>query len=92
MAGVLRIGEEKPQARYEYRARILTKFDAEKHAKAGWREELTHYRKLQSLQLGPLRPGHRRAPLTVLAPRRATLLAGIQNPGAQAIPFTQDTL
>jgi hypothetical protein len=35
MAGAFRAGEEKPQARYEYRARILTMSGAEKHAKPG---------------------------------------------------------
>jgi hypothetical protein len=65
---------------------------AEKHAKPGWIKALTENRKLQSFQLGLSDPGHRRAALTVPAPRRATLLAGAQNPGAQTIPFEQDTL
>jgi hypothetical protein len=42
---------------------------------------------LQSFELGPLRPGRRRAKLTVFIPRRFTLLARTQNPGARTIPF-----
>ncbi|MEX0956042.1 MAG: hypothetical protein WDZ83_12620 [Rhizobiaceae bacterium] len=92
MAGVFRVGEEKPQARYEYRARILTKTEAEKHTKSGSSKKMIENQKLQSFQLGLSSPGHRRAPLTVLAPRRVSLLAGAQNPGAQTIPFRQGAL
>ena len=46
----------------------------------------------QSFQLGLLRPGQRRARLSVLAPRRPTLLTGTQNPGVQTIPFERNML
>jgi len=48
--------------------------------------------KPQSFQLGSLRPGQRRARLTVPAPLRPALLAGTQITGAQTIPFDKDTL
>ncbi len=48
--------------------------------------------KPQPFELGLLRPGLRRAGLTVLAPRRPVLLAGTQNPCVQTIPFKPDTL
>jgi hypothetical protein len=47
-------------------------------------------RKRQSFQLVLSRPGRRRAPLTVLAPHRVTLLAGSRNPGAQTIPSKEE--
>jgi hypothetical protein len=47
---------------------------------------------LQSFELGSLRPGRRRAKLTVFTPRRFTLLARTQIPGAQTIPPKQERL
>jgi hypothetical protein len=47
---------------------------------------------LQSFELGPLRPGRRRAKLTVPAPRRVALLARTQIPGAQTILSEQERL
>ncbi len=47
---------------------------------------------LQSLELALSRPGQRRAKLTVLAPRRFTLLARTGNSGAQTIPFEREAL
>ena len=46
----------------------------------------------QSRELALFRPGWRRAKLTVLAPRRVTLLAGAKNSGAQTIQSKQDML
>ena len=63
---------------------------AEKIAKPG-RDGAANI-KPQSFELGLLRPGRRRAPLAVLAPRRATLLAETQNPGAQTIPSKNEAL
>jgi hypothetical protein len=68
------------------------KAGAEKHAKPGKGKALNRKAKLQSSELGLLRSGLRRAALAVLIPRRAALLAGTQNPGAQTIPFRQDAL
>ncbi|MEX0955968.1 MAG: hypothetical protein WDZ83_12240 [Rhizobiaceae bacterium] len=92
MAGIFRAGEEKPQARYEYRARILTKPGAEKHANPVAANQLMKNDKLQSFQLGLSASGQRRARLTVPAPRRPALLAVARNPGAQTIPFEKDAL
>ena len=72
-------GWTNPRDRLE---RILFKWEqfdgTEKHAKQDLANQLMIDEKLQSFQLGLLRPGHRRAALTVPAPRRATLLAGAQ--------------
>ncbi len=65
---------------------------AEKTPKQGYFKCMIDMYKPQSFELGLLRPGLRRAGLTVLAPRRPTLLAGTQNPGVQTIPFNLDTL
>jgi hypothetical protein len=48
--------------------------------------------KLQSFDLGSLRPGRRRKKLTVFAPRRFSLLARPQITGVQTIPFKTERL
>jgi hypothetical protein len=61
---------------------------AEKTAKP----KLRYYRKLQSFDLGSLRPGRRRKRLTVLVPHRFPLVARTPVTRARTIPFKQDTL
>jgi hypothetical protein len=63
-----------------------------KDRQASRRKMLGLHAKLQSSELGPSRPGPRRETLTVLAPRRLSLLARTQITGVQTIPFKQDTL
>jgi hypothetical protein len=65
---------------------------AEKIAKPARGKILMIFNFLQSFELGPLRPGRRRAKLTVFTPRRFALLARTQIHGAQTIPFKQDRL
>jgi len=92
MAGIFRASEENTAARYEYRARISKLMARKRPPSRIYVRSLISNDKPQSFQLGPLRPGQRRAGLTVLAPRRPALLAGTQITGAQTIPFNKDTL
>ncbi len=92
MASIFHISEENAIARCCHRARISTVLMGKRLPSRRTVKHLNDKDKPQSFQLGLLRPGLRRAGLTVLAPRRPALLAGTQNPGVQTIPFKPDTL
>jgi hypothetical protein len=87
MAEIFCAGEENTAARCDHRARILT-LPARKRSPSRRKVKvLKLFNYLQSPELVLLRPGRRRAKLTVFTPRRFTLLARTQNPGARTIPF-----
>ncbi len=92
MASILHISEENTAARCCHRARISTLLMRKMLPSRPNAKRLKDKDKTQSSELGLLRPGRRRAGLTVLAPRRPALLAGTQNPYVQTIPFEPDTL
>ncbi|MBK8457542.1 MAG: hypothetical protein IPL47_10925 [Phyllobacteriaceae bacterium] len=91
MAGILRSGEEKTGARYEYRARISTRPER-KRPPSRIGQRAVFIEELQSFQLGLSRLGRRRETLAMRASRRLPLLAKPQNPGAQTIQFERETL
>jgi hypothetical protein len=92
MAGIFRESEENTAAQYEYRARILTLLTQKRPPSRRPVEILTSNVKPQSFQLGSLRPGHRRADLTVFIPLRPALLAGTQITAAQTMAFEGERL
>ena len=92
MASIFDISEENAIARCCHRARISTVLIGKRPPSRRTVKRLSDLNKPQPFELGLLRPGRRRAGLTVLAPRRPTLLAGTQNPRVQTIPFEPDTL
>ncbi len=92
MVGIFRVSEEKTAARYKYRARASTRLTRKRPPSREDTELLMFLNESQSFQLGFLRPGRRRARLTVRAPRRLPLLAGTQIASVQTIPFEQDSL
>jgi hypothetical protein len=92
MAEIFRTGEENTAARCDPSCEDFDATGAEKIAKPAKVKILMIINSLQSFELGPLRPGRRRAKLTVFTPRRFTFLARTQNPGAPTIPFKQDRL
>ncbi len=92
MASILHISEENTAARCYHRARISTVLMGKRLPSRRYVKHLKDKDKPQSFQLGPLRPGLRRAGLAVFTPRRPALLAETQNPCVQTIPFKPDTL
>jgi hypothetical protein len=92
MVEIFRVGEENTAARCDHRARILTLSARKRSPSRQENKVLKSFIYLQSSALGSLRPGRRRAKLTVFAPRRFALLARTQIPGTQTIPFKQDRL
>ena len=92
MASIFHISEENAIARCCHRARVSTVLIGKRPPSRRYIKRLTDMDKPQPAELGLLRPGRRRADLTVLAPRRPALLAGTQNPCVQTIPFKPDTL
>jgi hypothetical protein len=92
MVEIFRVGEENTTARCDHRARILTLPARKRSPSQRENKVLKSFIQLQSSALGSLRPGRRRAKLTVFTPRRFMLLARTQIPGAQTIPSEQERL
>ncbi len=92
MASIFHISKENTAARCCHRARISTVLMGKRLPSRMHLKRLNCMDEPQSFELGFLRPGLRRAGLTVFTPRRPTLLAGTQNPCVQTIPFKPDTL
>ncbi len=92
MASIFRLSEENTAARCYHRARISTVLVGKRLPSRRTVKRLKYLDKPQPFELGLLRPGLRRAGLTVFTPRRPALLAVTQNPCVQTIPFKPNTL
>ena len=85
-------GEEKTEARYEYRAKALTWPGQKRHSSRFLVKLMNLLNEQQSFELGLLYFGQRCGNLVVITPRRFLRLAKSQNSGAQTIPFKDEGL
>ncbi len=92
MERVFCTSKEKTVARYEYRARGLTRLKCKRHSNRFLVNILKIFIELQSFQRGISRFRQRCENFMVFTPLQFPLLAKSRNTGAQTIPFNDDRL